>query len=190
MLFPISDAVAFGDADQSMVGKGVRMEGVEGESEDANVGWITGEGDEEEDEMEMEDDEAINVDDLLEDDDGMDEDEPVTVVKAAPKAKAAKAKRAAPTNIVSVEPSSKKNKSVSFSAKPLGPTAGVASTSAAQKAKLFTANDAEAPGASSLLLRLCWAPLIRRFRSQSRSTRTSRRTRRRTRRRRPRSTPK
>lgn len=136
-----------------MVGKGVRMEGVEGESEDANVGWITGEGDDEEEmvEMEAEDDGAINVDDLLEDDDGMDEDEPVPVAKPAPKVKAAKAKRTAPTNIVSVEPSSKKNKSVSFSAKPLGPTAGVASTSAAQKAKLFTPNDEEAPGASSFL---------------------------------------
>lgn len=148
-LFGEADAVAFGGV-TSTVSNAVRMVGMEGESEDANVGWVTGDNDDEEiedAEVEMEeDDDVINVDDLLEDDeDAMDED--VVAVPAPVAAKAKKGKKAPATNIVSVEPSSKKARSVSFAAKPLGPTGGVvASTSAVQKAKLFTPNDEEAPG--------------------------------------------
>lgn len=156
-LFGEADAVAFGEAaaGSGLVGKGVRMDGVEGESEDANVGWITGDGDEE-DMEEMEQDDGLNVDDLLEDEedddedvlpvdgDAMEEDEPMVVAPPVAKKLSAKAKKAAAlaSNIVSVAPT---KKSVSFAAKALGPTGGIASTSASQKAKLF-ANDEEAPG--------------------------------------------
>lgn len=124
------------------------MEGVEGESENANVGWATGDGDEEEEDAEMSEDDGFNVDDLLEDDDdeeedenedSMDQDVPVPVV-VAKKATLSKKAAAVPTsNIVSVAPTGKKG--VSFAANPLGPTGGVT-----QQAKLFTSNDAEAPG--------------------------------------------
>lgn len=149
-LFGEADAVAFGGLSGTSV-KGVRMDGVEGESEDANVGWITGDGDEEEEdedeEMEAEDDGAINVDDLLEDDD-MDEDEVPAPVVVAKKASKKSAKAAAVGDIVSVAPTGRQAKSVSFASKALGPT-GAAAVS--QKAKLFTPNDAEAPGSSFLL---------------------------------------
>lgn len=188
-LFGEADAVAFGSV-TSTVSNSVRMVGIEGESEDANVGWVTGDNDDDEDiseaEVEMEeDDEVINVDDLLEDDDedAMDEDVvPAPVVVKAVK----KGKKGASTNVVSVEPSSKKSRSVSFAARPLGPTGGggVASTSAVQKAKLFTPNDEEAPGSSlSLSLSSSWGKVLMIVGRQSHSTKISRRMRRRIRRR-------
>ncbi|KAL8281448.1 hypothetical protein RQP46_006132 [Phenoliferia psychrophenolica] len=133
-LYGEADALALGDAPASAL-KGVRMEGVEGETEDSNVGWISGAGDDESD-LEMDqDDDGLNVDDLLEDDDEddeMDEDDEVAAelvaappapVAAAPVTKGKKRAAAAPpSNVVSVAPSSKKSKSVSFASKALGPT--------------------------------------------------------------------
>lgn len=125
------------------------MEGIEGESEDSNVGWATGDVDEEEeDDAEMSEDDGFNVDDLLEDDnddeedeneDSMDQDVPVPVVVAKKVVPSKKAAAKPVSNIVSVAPTGKKG--VSFATTPLGPTGGVS-----QKAKLFTSNDAEAPG--------------------------------------------
>lgn len=124
------------------------MDGVEGESEDANVGWATGDGDDESDlevGMDVEDD-GLNVDDLIESDDaeeeGMDEEDAAEVAAAilpapAPVARAASSKkRAAPGGatsatpaVVSVAPPSKKAKSVKFAEKALGKT-GTGSTTA------------------------------------------------------------
>lgn len=140
-LFGEADALAFGGLDP-MSSKGVRMDGIEGESEDANVGWM---GEEDEEEVEDEDeemsDDGFNVDDLLEgdndEDDEMDQDVPAPVVVAKKAAPSKKVAAAAKTNIVSVAPTGKKG--VSFASKPLGPTG-------TQKAKLFAANDPEAPG--------------------------------------------
>lgn len=114
------------------------MEGFEGESEDANVGWITGEGDEEDDDMEAEDDMA-DVDDLMDDEiaededaemDAMDEDVPAPVVPTPKKSLLKTNKRAAP-EIVSVAPTGKKAKGVTFSSKPLGPTGSTIAANAA-----------------------------------------------------------
>ena len=143
-LFGEADALAFGEMGEGTTGKRVRMDGFEEDSADANVGWVTEEADEEEDDM-ADDSNIINVDDLLEDDeddddveendDEMEEDMIPTLLAAAEKAAAAPKGRK--TNIVSVAPSNRKNKSVSFASKPLGPTS--------QTSKLFAANDVEAP---------------------------------------------
>lgn len=138
-LFGEADAVAFGEggaAGSSVQGKAVKMQGFEGESEDANVGWITGEGDDEEDEgMDEDEEESIDVEDLIdedddeEDEDGMEEDEPVAPV-VVKKSSTGATKRSAP-QIVSVAPSNSKKakvKSVSFSSTPLGPTGSGTST--------------------------------------------------------------
>lgn len=154
-----ADELAFGEgglAGSAVVGKGVKMAAGDEEPEDAEVGW--------EMEEEVEDD-GLNVDDLIEDDDDaefdseadededeeMSEDEPVPAPAPVPAPKSNKKQ----VNIVSTAPKGK-NKSVSFSAKPLGPTAGsgvaappalptkqAAGGAAAQAAKLFA--DDEAP---------------------------------------------
>ena len=141
-LFGEADALAFGEMGEGTTGKGVRMDGFEEDSVDANVGWVTEEADEDENDME-DDSNIINVDDLLEDDededdndDEMEEDLIPTLLAAAAAASAAPKGRKA-TDIVSVAPSNRKNKSVSFASKPLGPTS--------QTSKLFAANDVEAP---------------------------------------------
>lgn len=156
-LFGEADALAFGE--MGVNGKGVKMEGQEEESEEANVGWITGEGsdiEEDDEEMEAEDGDEINVDDLLEEDDeedsfvegeveddeNMEEDLIPALLAAAAARDARPSKRnAGGANIVSVAPTGKnlkslKGKSVSFASKPLGPTAGQSQT-----AKLFGRNE-------------------------------------------------
>ncbi|KAK4702851.1 nuclear GTP-binding protein, partial [Phenoliferia sp. Uapishka_3] len=153
-LFGEADAIAFGDASASSALKGVRMDGIEDDGEDANVGWAMGEEDESDLEVEMDDveDDGLNVDDLLEDDDNeMDEDEEVAaamvVAPPPPAPKAAKGKkRAAPgaSAVVSVAPASKKSKSVSFASKALGPTGSgtTTPTPAAVNAKAIATEEA------------------------------------------------
>ncbi|GAA5863454.1 hypothetical protein JCM1840_007535 [Sporobolomyces johnsonii] len=145
-LFGEADAVAFGEdgAGAALQGKkAVKMQdGAMGvESEDADVGWATEEP-EQEVEMADDDEDVIDVDDLV-DDEEMDDDEAPELVEAAP-APRLKTKRPAPSaasTIVSVAPpASKKSKSVSFSAKPLGPTGSTAVTAATANTKLFTDN--------------------------------------------------
>ena len=132
-------------AGEGVSGKGVKMDGFEGESEDANVGWVTGEGDEDEDDMEAEDDMA-DVDDLLDEDDmaedddedvEMDEEEPAPVVVAPKKSLLKTNKRSAP-EIVSVAPTGKKGKAVSFSSKPLGPTGSTIAAASTLNTKQIT----------------------------------------------------
>ncbi|KAK4056215.1 nuclear GTP-binding protein nug1 [Microbotryomycetes sp. JL221] len=140
-LFGEADALVFGEeglAGSAVEGKGVKMsESIGVEPDDANVGWVT--EDKEDDENMDEDDVLGHVDDLLEDEDE-DEDEEddemqddvagdvgMQEVNASIKSK----KRSAPSTargpeIVSMAPPSskrvKQTKSVSFSSTPLGPT--------------------------------------------------------------------
>lgn len=157
-LFGEADAIAFGDAAASSSLKGVRMEGIEDDGEDANVGWVTGEGDDEsdlDDAMDDIEDDGLNVDDLIEDDDTeMDDEDEVAAAMVVPTPAPAPAaptkgkKRAAPgaaNGIVSVAPSSKKSKSVSFANKALGPTGSgtTTPTAATANAKALVADLAE-----------------------------------------------
>lgn len=142
-LFGEADAVAFGEggAGSSVQGKkAVKMQdGAMGmESDDADVGWAAEEP--EEIEMEEDDEDDLNLDDLvdddeMEDDDDEEEEEDVPrLVEAAP-TPVTKTKRSAHSQIVSVAPPSKKSKSVSFSAKPLGPTGSTAVNASTSNAK-------------------------------------------------------
>lgn len=144
-LFGEADALAFGELGPVMGGKGVKMDGIEQENEDAEIGWAMEEEVAVASEEEEEDD-GLNVDDLLEDDDDddeMDEDEDIIPQVAAParvtRGTAAAQRGVAPSTIVSVAPPASR-KSVSFAKKPLGPTATPAHAN-----KLFAANDIEAP---------------------------------------------
>ncbi|GAA6060299.1 hypothetical protein JCM10212_002940 [Sporobolomyces blumeae] len=139
-LFGEADAVAFGEdgAGSAVQGKkAVKMQdGAMGmESEDADVGWVA---DDAEPEVEMEDeadDDDLNLDDLVDDDEmADDDDEAPELVEAAP-VPAAKTKRAAKSQIVSVAPPAKKGKSVSFSAKPLGPTGSTITNAATSNSR-------------------------------------------------------
>ncbi|GAA5871118.1 hypothetical protein JCM16303_001695 [Sporobolomyces ruberrimus] len=151
-LFGEADAVAFGEggAGSAVQGKkAVKMQdGAMGmESDDANVGWVADEAEpeveemEEDDEDEESDDDDLNLDDLVDDDDEMEEDdeeeeEAPALVEAVPTRVSAKTKRSAPqSQIVSVAPPSKKSKSVSFSAKPLGPTGSTSANASTSNAK-------------------------------------------------------
>jgi nuclear GTP-binding protein len=152
-LFGEADALAFGELDSKDAPRGVKMDGIVADSEDANVGWAM----EEEADEDEEDDDVINVDDLIEDDDeevddeeddgvdvdDMEEDEPAP---AAVTRSNRASQRTTTNNIVSVAPPlSKKSKSVSFANKPLGPTPTGTSSAVSQRAKLFAPNDVEAP---------------------------------------------
>ncbi|KAM0792755.1 hypothetical protein ACM66B_002529 [Microbotryomycetes sp. NB124-2] len=142
-LFGEADALAFGDngeAGSAVQGKGVKMtESIDVEPEDANVGWVT---EDKEDEME-EDDVAGEVDDLIDeevidDDDEVEDDEveqdadasgDIGMQDVGSSTTSKKRSRAAASGgpeIVSMAPTSskrvKQTKSVSFSSTPLGPT--------------------------------------------------------------------
>ncbi|GAA6010920.1 hypothetical protein JCM11491_004601 [Sporobolomyces phaffii] len=153
-LFGEADAVAFGEggAGSAVQGKkAVKMQdGAMGmESDDANVGWVADEAEEVEAEEMEEDDDDLNLDDLVDDDEEededdddeedeeMEEDEAPVAVPVAPTRGAGKTKRSAPgqSQIVSVAPPSKKSKSVSFSAKPLGPTGSTVVNAATSNAR-------------------------------------------------------
>ncbi|GAA5837367.1 hypothetical protein JCM3766R1_000425 [Sporobolomyces carnicolor] len=154
-LFGEADAVAFGEggAGSAVQGKkAVKMQdGAMGmESEDANVGWAAEEAEEEEeddDEAEMEEDDDLNLDDLVDDDAEMEEEEEEVAPAPVP---TKKTKRSAPTQpasqIVSVAPSSKKSKSVSFSAKPLGPTGSTAVNASTANAREILASGVDEVG--------------------------------------------
>lgn len=157
-LFGEADAVAFGEggAGSAVQGKkAVKMQdGAMGmESEDANVGWAAEEAEEaeeeeeEEDEAEMEEDDDLNLDDLVDDDEEMEEEEEEVAPAPVP---TKKTKRSAPTQpasqIVSVAPSSKKSKSVSFSAKPLGPTGSTAVNASTANAREILASGVDEVG--------------------------------------------
>jgi nuclear GTP-binding protein len=130
------------------------------ESDDADVGWIV-EDKEEEASMDADDD-GLNLDDLVDDEEfgGLDgEDDAMEAEDEQPApapAPVSSKKRAAPSsssaaagNIVSVAPPAKKKKavkSVSFSSTPLGPTGSTsapAPSAAAANTKLFTSVEAE-----------------------------------------------
>ncbi|SCV72633.1 BQ2448_4170 [Microbotryum intermedium] len=71
-LFGEADAVAFGEqgaTGSGVVGKAVKMEGMEVETEESNVGWVTGEMSEDEE------DGGFDVDDLMDDADNDDDDD-------------------------------------------------------------------------------------------------------------------
>ena len=152
-----ADELAFGEgglAGSAVVGKGVKMAAGDEDPEDAEVGWDMEseveddllEDDDDDELLDLDDDEELDEDD--DDDEEMSEDEPAPAPVPTTKSKKQ-------VNIVSVAPKGK-NKSVSFSAKPLGPTAGTgvaappalpskaaAGNAASQAAKLFA--DDEAP---------------------------------------------
>ncbi|SCZ92628.1 BZ3500_MvSof-1268-A1-R1_Chr5-2g08046 [Microbotryum saponariae] len=113
-LFGEADAVAFGEqgaAGSAVVGKAVKMEGMEVETEDSNVGWVTGEVSEDEEEG------GIDVDDLLDDEvEQVDEEGDVSMDVQPTKPSNKKQARSMPT-IVSVAPAvsnKQKNRSVTF----------------------------------------------------------------------------
>lgn len=146
-LFGEADEIAFGEegvAGSGMMGKSVKMVGFEGDSENANVGWITGEGDDDEMEQDEEmdadmNDDDVDVEDLLDDDEEEEDDDDNAMEMDLPVAKPLlKTKRPAPsTNIISVAPTSNKKskKSVSFSSTPLGPTSSTSANPASSNVK-------------------------------------------------------
>ncbi|KAM0749861.1 hypothetical protein T439DRAFT_326756 [Meredithblackwellia eburnea MCA 4105] len=141
-LFGEADAVAFGEGASSSVAKAVRMDGVQEESEDADLGWAMEDEEEEESDLEGMEDDGLNVDDLLDDEDeieGEDDDQDAMEDdSAAPAPLPLSKKRSAPTStpsgIVSVAPSAKKAKSVTFASKALGPTGSGSTTPTAATA--------------------------------------------------------
>jgi nuclear GTP-binding protein len=143
-LFGEADAAAFEAVAAAGPVKGVKMDGVEIETEDANVGWVTGDEPEE-----MVEDDGLNFDDLAEEEEDDDEEEEAEEEDDAMEADEPPAPVAAPTTkrsapgIVSVAPPTKKGKSVSFAKKALGPT-GSSSTVAnatTMNSKEFVSDD-------------------------------------------------
>ncbi|GAA6047904.1 hypothetical protein JCM3770_006417 [Rhodotorula araucariae] len=165
-LFGEADAVAFGAGGDGTAGsavphgKAVKMQqGALGvESDEADVGWVVGAGDEDEpaaaaieadDDLDLGDlvDDEVDGDDNDDDDDEamMSEDEPAPAPTGVKGKRAAPGSKRAESTIVSVAPPQKKKKQakqVSFSAKPLGPTgSSAAATPSAASANAAAIED-------------------------------------------------